>query len=134
MLDLGKVIAGLARPGGLDVFGPVENVWLTALGIALIGPLAALVAPRLCRALGLLLAPLAMALGFVATYRGQRMLALGLITVAITSGFVTSWSKGTLRDAVGPRQAGSLPRRRVRGVALSRAQGRSFDYLVMRNR
>jgi hypothetical protein len=132
--SIGDALAALARPGGLDVFGPVENVWLTALGLAFIGPLVAFVVPRLFRALGLLLAPAAMALAFVATYREQTMLALGFITLAVTSAFVASWSARSLREAIGPHRAGSLPQRSVRGITLTRAQRRSFDYLVMRNR
>src|SRR4051794_29975670 len=96
--SLADAIAALTRPGGMDVLGPVENVWLVALGLALVAPIAAMVAPRLCRALGLFLVPLAMGLSFVATYHAQTMLALGLITVAITAGFLASWSRRTVRE------------------------------------
>jgi hypothetical protein len=137
MGDLGWITDALARlvqPGGMDVFGPVENVWLAALGLACVGPLVAFVAPRLSRVLGLALAPVAFGLSLVATYHQQTMLALGLITVAVTAGFVASWSTRTLREAVGSVVPGPRPRHRPGNVALSRAQSRSFDYLVMRLR
>ena len=44
-------VARLVRPGGLDVLGPPENVWLCALGLAILGPALATVAPRLVRPL-----------------------------------------------------------------------------------
>jgi hypothetical protein len=135
MGDLGWIadaLGSLVRPGGMDVFGPAENVWLVALGLACVGPLVALVVPRLSRAVGLALAPVALGLSFVATVHEQTMLALGLITVAITAGFVASWSTRTLRETVGPLVAGRQPQHRPGNVALSRGQARSFDYLVMR--
>jgi hypothetical protein len=120
--------------GDLGWIGAVENVWLAALGLACVGPLVALVAPRLARALGLALAPVAFGLSLLATMQQQTMPALGLITVAVTAGFVASWSTRTLREAVGPVVPGGPPRHRAHNVALSRAQSRSFDYLVMRSR
>lgn len=122
----------------LEMLGPAENVWLTALGIALVAPFAAIVAPRLCRFLGLLVVPAAMALSFVATYHAHTMLALGLITVAIAAGFLVSWSKSTMREnaefvgAGGARR--QMPEHRVGDRILTRAQSRSFDYLAMRTR
>jgi len=117
----------------------VENVWLIALGLALVAPFAAIVAPRLCRALGLIVVPGAMGLSFVATYHAQTMLALGFITVAIAAGFLASWSTRTAREnaefAVGARGVRRrMPEHRVGGTTLTRAQSRSFDYLVMRTR
>src|SRR5438874_9443955 len=105
MGDLGSItdaLARLARPGGMNMFGPAENVWLVALGLACVGPLVAIVAPRLSRVVGLLLAPVALGLSFAATVGQQTMLALGLITVAITAGFVAAWSTRTVRETVGP--------------------------------
>jgi hypothetical protein len=132
MVDLGSASAGATRL--FDAIGPVENVWLVALGLALAGPLLALVAPRLFRVVGLTLAPAAMVLSCVATVREQPMLALGLITLAVTSAFIASWSTQTVRETVGLFRPGPRPQHRVRGVQLTRAQSRSFDYLVMRNR
>src|SRR5438270_12951043 len=120
--------------GDLGWIGPVENVWLAALGLACVGPLATFVAPRLSRASGLVLAPVAFGLSLLATMQQQTMLALGLITLAVTAGFVTSWSARALREAVGPVVPGPRPRHRPGNVALTRAQSRSFDYLVMRLR
>ena len=120
--------------GDLGWIGAVENVWLAALGLACVGPLVALVVPRLARASALALAPAAFGLSLLATLQQQTMLALGLVTVAVTAGFVASWSTRTLREAVGPMVAGPRPRHRPGNVALSRAQSRSFDYLVMRTR
>ena len=137
MGSLADAIAALTRPGGLDVLGPVENVWLTALGIALIAPFAAIVAPRFSRWIGLMLVPVAMGLALVATYHAQTTLALGLITVAITAGLLSSWSKSTARenaelgtDGVSRR----MPEHQVGGRTLTRAQSRSFDYVAMRSR
>jgi hypothetical protein len=130
MVDLGNASAGVTRL--FDAIGPVENVWLVALALALVGPLLALVAPRLFRVVGLALAPPMMVLACVATYREQTMLALGLITLAVTNTFVASWARHTLRETVGPLRPGPRPQHRVRGVRLTRAQSRSFDYLVMR--
>jgi hypothetical protein len=132
MVDVGSAGAGVTRL--FDAMGPVENVWLGALALALVGPLVAIVAPRLFRVVCLALSPAAMGLACVATFREQTMLALGLITLAATSGFVASWAAGTLRETVGPLRPGPRPRHRVRGVRLTRAQSRSFDYLVMRTR
>jgi len=111
---------------------PAACVWLVPLGLACVAPLVALVAPRLSRVLGLALAPVGLGLSFVATVQEQTMLALGLITVAITAGFVASWSTRTVRETVGPRVAGRRLLHRPPKVALSRGQGRSFDYLLMR--
>ena len=127
MGDLGWITDVLAR-----LERPAENVWLVALGLACVAPLVALVVPRLSRVLGLALAPVALGLAFVATVQQQTMLALGLITVAITAGFVASWSTRTVRETVGTRVAGRRRLHRPGKVALSRAQGRSFDYLLMR--
>jgi len=127
MGDLGWITDVLAR-----LERPAENVWLVALGLACVGPLVALVVPRLSRVLGLALAPVALGLSFVATVQQRTMLALGLITVAITAGFVASWSTRTVRETVGPRVAGRRLLHRPPKVALSRGQGRSFDYLLMR--
>ena len=118
--------------------------------------------PRLARLVGLSLAPTAMALALVAAVQQQTMLSLGLIMVAITAGFLASWSARTVREMLGPvgrvgpvgvagpvgrlgvvggvgrvGVAGGvgrtpMPRHRVGTVALSRAQSRSFDYLAMR--
>lgn len=113
---------------------PTEDVWLVALGLAVVGPLVASVIPRLSRFLGLVVAPAAMALALVATLQQQTMVALGLITLAATAGFVASWSTRTVREAVGPLVAGPGPRHRIGDLALTPAQSRSFDYLVMRQR
>jgi hypothetical protein len=131
---MGNAVVQLTRPGGLDVFGPAENIWLAAAGVAVIGPAVAIVAPRLFRVLGMLLTPAALALAFVATFRQQTMLALGFITFAIACGFVASWSAQTLREVIGPYRPGPQPRHRPRGRVLTRAQARSFDYLAMRTR
>jgi|SRR5438552_11668085 len=123
-------VARLVRPGGLDVLGPPENVWLCALGLAILGPALATVAPRLVRPLALLAAVAAMATAFVATYREQNILAVALITFAITAGFVASWSAGTLRATIGPRRTRPLPRQRVvGGMVLRGADARAFDRL-----
>ena len=111
---------------------PPENVWLVTLGLACVGPLLAFVVPRLSRVLALVVVPVAFALSLVATVQQQTMLALGLITLATTAGFVASWSTRTVRDAVGPLVVGPAPRHRVSNVTLTRAQSRSFDYLAMR--
>ena len=132
--SLTDTLTALTRPGGLHALGPVENVWLLALGLALIAPLAAVVAPRLTRAVGAVLVPVSMGLAMIATYRAETMLALGLITVAITAGFLASWSTRTIREDVGSSGPRRMPRYRINGVTLTRAQSRSFDYLVMRNR
>src|SRR5205814_188352 len=92
-------VSQLTHPGAL---GPPENVWLCALGLAVLGPALATVAPRLMRPLGVLAAMSAMAGAFVATYREQNVLALALITFAVTAGFVASWSASTLRTTIGP--------------------------------
>jgi len=109
-----------------------ENIWLATLGLACVAPFVALVVPRLARALAAGLAPAAFALALVATLRQETMLALGLITLATTAGFVASWSTRTVREAVGPLVAGPMPRHRTAKFTLTRAQSRSFDYLVMR--
>jgi|GEM_PF-5666103 len=111
---------------------PAEDVWLVTMGLAVLGPFAALVVPRLSRVLGLVVGPAALTLALVATLQQQTMVALGLITLAATAGFVASWSTRTVRDAVGPLVAGPSPRHRVGDMRLTRAQSRSFDYLVMR--
>ena len=113
---------------------PAENLWLITLGVAVVGPFVALVLPRLARFFGLVVAPAALALSLVATLQQQTMVALGLITLAVTGGFVASWSTRTVREAVGPLVAGPSPRHQVGAVALTRAQSRSFDYLLMRSR
>src|SRR5207247_3703090 len=69
-------VARLVRPGGLDVLGPPENVWLCALGLAILGPALATVAPRLVRPLALLAAWGAVAPASVATDREQNVLAV----------------------------------------------------------
>ena len=109
-----------------------ENVWLATLGLACLAPFVALVLPRLARALAVVLAPTAFGLALVATLRQETMLALGLITLATTAGFVASWSTRTVREAVGPVVAGPAPRHRLSSRTLTRAQSRSFDYLAMR--
>ena len=110
---------------------PPENVWLVALGLAVVGPFLAFVVPRLARVFALVVVLVAFALSLVATVQQQTMLALGLITLATTAGFVASWSARTVREAVG-RAAGPTPQHRIRNVTLTRAQSRSFDYLAMR--
>ena len=111
---------------------PPENVWLVTLGLAFVGPLLAFVVPRLTRVLALAVVPVAFAFALVATVQQHTMVALGLITLATTAGFVASWSTRTVREAVGPVVAGPTPRHRLANVTLTRAQSRSFDYLVMR--
>src|SRR5438067_8956211 len=108
MGDLGWVGDLVARLGR-----PAENVWLVALGLACVAPLVAFVLPRLARLLGLVLVPVAFALSLVATVQQQTMLALGLITLAITAGLVASWSTRTVREAVGALVAGPAPAHRV---------------------
>ena len=108
-----------------------ENVWLVTLGLALVGPFLAFVTPRLARVLALLVVPVAFLLSLVASVQQQTMLALGLITLATTAGFVASWSARTVREAVG-RASGPTPRHRLGDITLTRAQSRSFDYLAMR--
>jgi len=109
-----------------------ENVWLVTLGLACVGPLLAFVVPRLARLLALVVVPVAFALSVVAAVQQQTMVTLGLITLAITAGFVASWSTRTVREAVGPLVAGPAPRHRLPNRTLTRAQSRSFDYLAMR--
>ena len=127
MGDLGWATALVARLGR-----PAENVWLVALGTACVGPLVALVLPRLSRVVAMIVASGAFALALVATVQQQTMVALGLIALAVTAGFVASWSARTVRQAVGPVAGGPSPRHRLGNVTLTRAQSRSFDYLVMR--
>ena len=110
------------------------NVWLVALGTACAGPLLALVVPRLSRVLALTAAAASFALALAATMQQQTMLALGLITLAVSAGFVASWSARTVQETVGPIAGGPLPGRRPGAMTLTRAQSRSFDYLVMRPR
>ena len=127
MGDLGWVTQVVAR------LGPqTEDVWLLALGVGCVAPLAAMAVPRVSRVLGVCAATAAFASALVATVQQQTVLALGLITLALACGFVSSWSAGVVREAVGPISAGSPPRHRPGNVALTRAQSRSFDYLVMR--
>src|SRR5689334_22846334 len=109
-----------------------ENVWLVALGLALLGPLVAVVVPRLSRVLTLVVVPAAFALSLLATLQQQTMVALGLITLACTAGFVASWSTRTVREAVGPMGGRQVPRHRHGAIPLSGAQSRSLDYLLMR--
>jgi hypothetical protein len=113
---------------------PAEDIWLVTLGLAVVGPFVALVVPRLARFFGLVVAPAAMALALVATLQQQTMVALGLITLAVTAGFVASWSTHTVRAAVGPLVGGPSPRHCMGAITLTRAQSRSFDYLLMRSR
>jgi hypothetical protein len=127
MGDLGWANDVLARVGQ-----PAENVWLAVLGLACVAPLVAMVLPRLSRVLGLAVVVGAFGLSLVATVQQQTMLALGLITLAVTAAFVTSWSTRTVREAVGPLRAGPVPRHRPGRLALTRAQSRSLDYLLMR--
>jgi hypothetical protein len=127
MGDLGWVGDLVTRVGR-----PAENVWLVTLGLACVGPLAAFAVPRLSRFLALASVPAAFSLSLAATVQQQTMLALGLITLAATAGFVASWSTRTVRDAVGPLAAGPTPRHRPGNLALTRAQSRSFDSLLMR--
>jgi len=112
--------------------GAAENIWLSALGIACVGPLVALVAPRLSRVFALIAAVGAFVLALVATAQQQTMLALALITLAATAGLVTSWSTRTVREAVGSLGGGPSPRHRRGSLALTPAQSRSLDYLLMR--
>ena len=123
---VGDVVARLGRPA--------ENVWLGALGVACIGPLVATVIPRIARLVGGVVALLAFGLALVATAQQQTMLALGLITLAIAAGFVSSWSRGTVQQMIGPCAAGPSPRHRIADRTLTAAQSRSFDYLLMRGR
>jgi hypothetical protein len=100
---------------------PAEDVWLVALGMACVGPLAAMVVPRLARVLGLAVAVGAFSLSLVATVEQQSLVALGLITVAVTAGFVSSWSARTVREAVGSVGTGPVPRHTAGNVRLTRA-------------
>jgi hypothetical protein len=109
-----------------------ENVWLVTLGLACVGPLVAFVVPRLSRFLALAVVPGAFALSLAATLQQQTMLALGLIMLAVTAGFVSSWSTRTVREAVGPLSTGPTPRHQFGTLALTPAQSRSFDYLALR--
>ena len=129
MGDLGWVGDLVTRLGQ-----PADNVWLVALGLACAAPMLAFVVPRLARSTGLALALVALSLGLVATVQQQTMEALGLITAAVAAGFMASWSTRTVRDAVGSIVAGPMPRHTFGERALTRAQSRSFDYLVMRCR
>lgn len=113
---------------------PAETVWLGALFVAFVGPLLAVVVPRLARVAALILASASFAAALVATMQQQTMVALGLITFALATGFVGSWSTSTVRDAVGPLAPGPTPRHRIGNLALTPAQSRSFDYLVARSR
>src|SRR5204862_7683379 len=125
---LARALAQVVRPGGLGVLGPADNVWLAALGLAVLGPALATVAPRLVRPLAVAAAMVAMATAFVAPYRGATILGVALITFAITCGFVSSWSASTLRTSIGPRRSRQLPRQRaVRGVILRVGYSRRFD-------
>src|SRR5436309_299255 len=105
---LAHALSQMVRPGGLDVLGPPENVWLCALGLAVLGPALATVVPRLVRPLAAVAGVLAMATAFVATYREETFLAVALITFAITCGFVATWSAATLRTSIGPRRSRPL--------------------------
>src|SRR5207248_788448 len=120
MGNLGWVGDVLARLGQ-----PAENVWLVALGMACVAPFVATVIPRLSRLLGVALAVGAFGLSLAAAVQQQSMLALGLITVAVTAAFVMSWSTQTVREAVGPLR-GPVPRHRPGNLALTRAQSRSL--------
>jgi len=114
----------------LHMLGPDENVWLCALGLALLTPALATVVPRLMRPLGGAGAVAAMAAAFLATYREQNILAVALITFAITCGVTASWSASTLRAAIGPRRSRPMPRQRVvGGIVLRGASARAFDHL-----
>jgi hypothetical protein len=92
----------------------------------------ALVVPRLARLVALALALTAFALSLAATVQQQTMVALGLIALACTAGFVVSWSASTVRETVGPLAGGPSPRHRIGNRTLTRAQSRSFDYVAMR--
>jgi len=127
MGDLGWVNDVVTRLGR-----PAENVWLVTLGLACVGPLLASVVPRLARVVAVGVALVAFSLALVATVQAQAVFALGLITLATTAGFVASWSASTVRRAVGSHVAGPSPRHRLADRTLTRAQSRSFDYLVMR--
>lgn len=129
MGDLGWVGDLVTRLGQ-----PAENVWLVALGLACAAPMLAFVVPRLARSTGLALAVGALGLGLVATVQQQTMEALGLITAAVSAGFMASWSTRTVREAVGSIVAGPMPTYTFGQLTLSRSQSRSFDYLVMRYR
>jgi uncharacterized membrane protein YjjP (DUF1212 family) len=127
MGDLGWVGDVVARLGQRP-----ENIWLATLGLAFVGPFVAFVVPRLSRGLALAVVPAAFALALGATVQQQTMLALGLIMLAVTAGFVASWSTRTVREAVGPLSGGLTPRHQFGLVGLTPAQSRSFDYLAMR--
>ena len=129
MGDLGSIGELVTRLGQ-----PAENVWLVALGLACVAPMLAFVVPRLARSTGVALAVAALGLGMVATVQQQTLEALGLITAAVTAGFMASWSTRTLRETVGSIVAGPVPRHTVGHLALTPAQSRSFDYLLMRGR
>jgi hypothetical protein len=123
-------LVDVVRLGSRHQLGLAENVWLAALGLAVLGPALANVAPRLMRPLAALGAMAAMATAFVATYRQDTVLALALITFAVTCGFVATWSAATLRTAVGPLRVRPLPRQRiVQGLVLRGADARAFDRL-----
>jgi hypothetical protein len=127
--ELGRLVA----PGGLNVLGPPANVWLAALGLVLLGPALATLVPRLLRPLGAFAAVCAVLLAFVAAYREQPILALALITFAVTAGVVSSWSRGTLRRSIGPRRPDPRPTKHVvRGTVLRGAYAREFDRLAAR--
>src|SRR5437588_400203 len=115
MGDLGWTTELVARLGR-----PAENVWLVALGAACVGPFVALVLPRLSRVVGLAAASGAFALALAATVHQQTMLALGLLTVAVTGGFVASCG-GWCRVSAGIRPGGQASVR-----ASSVAPGRSW--------
>jgi hypothetical protein len=127
MGNLGWANDVLARVGQ-----PAENVWLVALGLACVAPLVAMVLPRLSRVLGLAIVLAAFGLSLAATVQQQTMLAVGLITLAVTAAFAASWSARTVRETVGPLRAGPVPRHGPGNLALTRAQSRSLDYLLMR--
>ena len=129
-LGAASPLMDLVRPGGLHLLGSADNVWLSALGLAVVSPALANIAPRLMRPLGVLGAMAAMATAFVATYRQETVLALALITFAVTCGFLAAWSAGTLRTTIGPIRGRRLPRQRiVQGLVLRGAASRAFDRL-----
>ncbi|MBV8979496.1 MAG: hypothetical protein JO086_01205 [Acidimicrobiia bacterium] len=121
---IGDLVTRLGRPP--------ENVWLVALGLACAAPLLAFVVPRLARSTGMALAVAGLGLGLVATVHQQTMEALGLITAAVSAGFMASWSTTTVRDMVSSIVAGPVPTHTIRELTLTRAQSRSLDYLAMR--
>ena len=86
----------------------------------------------LARVVAVGVALVAFSLALVATVQEQAVFALGLITLATTAGFVASWSTSTVRRVVGSHVAGPSPRHRLADRTLTRAQSRSFDYLLMR--